>query len=299
LHSFDKGARNWVGDHFVTFRIRFDRLLAKWFPHQRVSKNASDQARVLRRKWDLKLKARAKGGLFNVFHNKSDDFLDAVAEKRLHIIGPPTDESWTEFFDFDQSSTLQLKPDLLVFSSGYHSRLAELSEGEIHLKDFYHGCVHTYLPNLYLIGFARPIIGNIPSISEMQAKYTVGLLAGKYHLPTDLKDRQEQDWKKLCSEFRTIDTGNVYPVEHFTYCDTLALEMDIMPTLGNVRSLKTWLKITLAPISTLHYMDEYFDPQAINREKVYMPVFIFSFLALMRMLGFPFRLLKRRGRMNL
>jgi hypothetical protein len=75
--------------------------------------------------------------------------------------------------------------------------------------------------------------------------------------------------------------------------------MDIMPTLGNVRSLKTWLKITLAPISTLHYMDEYFDPQAINREKVYMPVFLFAFLALMRMLGFPFRRLTRRRRMNL
>jgi len=297
LLFFGKGARNWVGEHFVTFRIRFDRLLAKWFPHQQASANPDEGARALRREWDLKLKARAKGGLFNVFHNKSDDFLDAVAEKRLHIIGPPVDENWTDYFAFDQTATLHLTPDLLVFSAGYHSRLGELSDGEIHLKDFYLGCVHTGMPNLFLIGFARPIIGNIPSISEMQARYTVGLLSGNYKLPTGLKEKQNEAWTSLCEEYRTINTQNVYPAEHFTYCDILAREMGIMPTLGKVRSLKTWLKIMLAPISTLHYMDEYFDKQAIDREKVYMPVFLFTFLALMRMLGFPFRLFRIRRRL--
>ncbi len=155
-----------------------------------VSANPYDPAQALRREWDLKLKARAKGGLFNVFHNKSDDFLDAVAEKRLQIIGPPVDEGWTQYFDFDQSTTLQLSPDVLVFSTGYHSRLSGIFRRTIHLKDFFLGCVHTDLPNLFLIGFARPIIGNIPSISEMQARYTVGLLSGKYKLPTGLKEKQ-------------------------------------------------------------------------------------------------------------
>src|SRR5215204_2306026 len=164
LLSFDKGVRNWVGERFVTFRIRFDRLLANWFPHQRANTDPDDQADELRREWDLKLKARAKGGLFNVFHNKSDDFLDAVAEKRLQIIGPPIHEQWTDYFDFDRKSTLQLSPDVVVHSAGYRSRLPDLSGGMIHLKDFYHGCVHINMHNLFLIGFARPIIGNIPSI---------------------------------------------------------------------------------------------------------------------------------------
>jgi hypothetical protein len=287
LLSFGKGARNWVGERFVTFRIRFDRLLAKGFPHQVQSANPNEQTRMLRRKWDLKLKARAKGGLFNVFHNKSDDFLDAVAEKRLHIIGPAVNETQTEYFDFDQTTTLPLTPDLLVLSTGYSSRLTELSD-DIRLKDFYLGCVHTDLPNLFLIGFARPIIGNIPSISEMQARYTVGILAGKYKLPADLKKRQAKEWTQLCAEYSTINTENVYPVEHFTYCDMLAREMNIMPTLAKVRSLRTWLKIMLTPISTLHYMDEYFDPKEIDGQKVYMPVVIVGFLGLMRLLGLPF-----------
>ena len=293
LLSFGKGARNWVGERFVAFRIRFDRLLAKWFPHQVQSANPNEQARALRREWDLKLKARAKGGLFNVFHNKSDDFLDAVAEKRLHIIGPAVNETWTEYFDFDQTSTLPLTPDLLVFSTGYSSRLTELSDA-IRLKDFYLGCVHTDLPNLFLIGFARPIIGNIPSISEMQARYTAGVLAGKYKLPAGWREKHKSDWESLRAEYSAINTENVYPVEHFTYCDLLAREMGIMPTLKNVRSLRTWLKIMLTPISTLHYLDEYFDPKEIDSQTVYMPGILVAFLSIMRALGLPFVATKSR-----
>jgi len=292
LLSFEKGIRNWVGEHFVTFRIRFDRLLAKWFPHRHASEDSDEQAQRLRREWDLKLKARAKGGLFNIFHNKSDDFLDAVAEKRLQIIGPPADDTWTEYFDFDRSTTLRISPDLLIWSAGYRSHLTDLSGGVIHLKDFYLGCVHTDMPNLFLIGFARPIIGNIPSISEMQARYTVGVLAAKYKPPTDLKERQEAAWNSLCAEYRTIDTENVYPVEQFPYCDILAREMRIMPTPANVGSLRAWTKIMLAPASTIHYVDEHFDRQAIQREKIYMPSVLFLFLSLMRLLGYPFRSIK-------
>lgn len=281
LISFDKGARNWVGERFVTFRIRYDRLLAKWFPHQRAGKNASEQARALRRNWDLKLKARAKGGLFNVFHNKSDDFLDAVAEKRLQIIGPPTDETWTEYADFERTSTLRLTPDLLVFSTGYHSRLPDLSGGLIHLRDFYLGCVHTDLPNLFLIGFARPIIGNIPSISERQARYTVGVLAGKFKLPSDMKTQHEKDWQRLCVEYSAIDTNNVYPVEHIPYSDVLAKEMGILPTLANVKSLGLWLKILLVPAAAFHYVDEYFDEQAVRREKIYTPALLIALMFLL------------------
>ncbi|MDP1624217.1 MAG: hypothetical protein Q8L64_00455, partial [bacterium] len=143
-----------------------------------------------------------------------------------------------------------------------------------------------------LIGFARPIIGNIPSISEMQAMYTVGALAGKYNLPADMQGKQAQAWEALCAEYPAINTENVYPVEHFTYCDTIAREMGILPTLANVRSLRTWWKIHLTPISTFHYLDEYFDGGGFDRQKVYMPVALVGFLAVMRLLGTPFRVIK-------
>jgi dimethylaniline monooxygenase (N-oxide forming) len=293
LLSFDKSVRNWFGEHFVTFRIRFDRLLTRWFPHQQASTHPDDQAQALRREWDHKLKARAKGGLFNVFHNKSDDFLNAVAEKRLQIIGPPIDEQYTDYFEFDKSTTLHLLPDVLVCSTGYRSQLTDLSGGTIRLKDFYYGCVHIDRHNLFLIGFARPIIGNIPSISEIQARYAVGLLSGHYALPMALNEKQTEAWNLLCAEYRTIDTENVYPVEQFSYCDDLAREMGIMPTLAAVKSLRTWLKIMFTPASTTQYMDKYFDRQSIDQQKVHTPVILLALLTLMRLLGYPLRLIKR------
>jgi len=292
LLSFGKSARNWVGERFVTFRIRFNLLLAKWFPHQHPGADADDQAEALRREWDLKLKARAEGELFNVFHNKSDDFLDAVAEKRLQIIGPPKDDTWTEYFDFDRTKTVHISTDILVRSTGYRSQLTNFSGGAIRLKDFYHGCVHTQLPNLFLIGFTRPIIGNIPSISEMQARYTLGVLSGKYRLPTGVKEKQAEVWKSLGVEYSTINTENVYPAEQYAYCDLLAKEMGILPTLRAVKSLQAWLKIMLAPASTTHYVDQYFDRASIERQEIRTPFLLLTILVLLQPVEYVLRLIK-------
>lgn len=291
LLSFDKNVRNWVGEHFVSFRIRFNKLLAKWFPHSQTS--AGDTAKGLRRAWDLKLKARAKGKLFNVFHNKSDDFLDAVEDGRLSIIGPPTDETWLEYFDFDQTAKRRIAPDVLVPSTGYRSQLSELSNGTLRLKDFYHGCVHSDLPKLFLIGFARPVIGNIPSISEMQARYAVGVLSGNYCVPSISEKEKTRVWNALREEYPTIDIDNVYPVEQFPYCDVLAKEMDIMPTLSKVGSLTAWIKLMLAPASTTHYLDRYFDREGLERQKVYTPALLVAIMLLVHLLGLPLRYLKK------
>ena len=293
LLSFAKSVRNAVGEAFVTFRIRFDRMLAKWFPRQHASPQSTAPTKALRRAWDLKLKSRAKGRLFNVFHNKGDDFLDAVEEGRLNIIGPPTDARWLEYFDFDKATTLRISPDILVASTGYRSRLGELSGGSLQLKDFYRGCVHIGTNSLFLIGFARPIIGNIPSISEMQVRYAAGVLAGTYHVPTNLDKVHAATWQAHCREYPSLDTNNVYPVEQFPYCDALAREMGTLPTLANVGSLGLWLKIMVVPASTTHYVDEYFDAEGLERQKIYTPPFLTAIMLLFRLLEIPFCLLKQ------
>ncbi len=289
LLSFDKQLRNKVGEAFVSFRIRFNQALVKLFPHQELEQDDSKEEQRLRKEWDMKLKARAKGALFNVFHNKSDAFLDAIAQKRLSIIGPATDNSWSEYSDFEQVETLQLKPDVLVPSTGFRSKLADFSNNTLRLADFYHGCAHVNDNNLFLIGFARPIIGNIPTISEMQARYTVGLLARKYSLPIDVKTKQAEAFEALTKEYSTLDTSNVYPVEQFPYCDVLAKEMGIMPSLQKIGSFRTWLKLMLAPASTTHYQDEYFDKSLLQQEKVYTPSLLIGIMFLMRFVVSPWR----------
>lgn len=291
LLSFNKGLRNTLGEGFVSFRIRFNQLLANLFPHQETENQAAEEQR-LRKEWDMKLKARAKGKLFNVFHNKSDAFLDAVAQKRLKIIGPATDTNWDTFYDFEQgetSVTFGLEPDVLVPSTGYRSLLSELSNGAVKLKDFYQGCVHTNHNNLFLIGFARPIIGNIPTISEMQTRYAISILKGNCSLPMNIEKEQEQVWKNLVEEYPTLDTNNVYPVEQIPYCDSLAKAMGIMPSLTSLSSVRTWLKLMFVPASTTHYVDEYFDESMHQQEKIHTPAALISILLALRLFEFPFQ----------
>ena len=282
LLSFDKQLRNRVGEAFVSFRIRFEKTLAKLFPHQQTQKGKTSEEQRLRKEWDLRLKARAKGALFNVFHNKSDAFLDAIAQKRLSVIGQATNNTWNEYYDFDQTETLSLTPDVLVPSTGFRSRLADFSNNSFALKDFYHGCAHVDNNNLFLIGFARPIIGNIPSISEMQARYTVGLLAKNYSLPADVKTKQQEAFEALTKEYPSLDTTQVYPVEQFPYCDVLAKEMNIMPTSNSISSFHTWLKLLLTPASTTHYLDSYFDKKSLKQERVYTPPLLIFIMFLIR-----------------
>lgn len=292
LLSFDKDFRNWLGERFVSFRIRFNQLLETWFPPAEVSDDPDDQAQQLRRTWDKKLKARAKGKLFNVFHNKSDDFLQAAGEGRLHIIGPAMDDSWTHYHDFDQTEQIDLTPDVLVRSTGYRSMLPHISDGAIRLQDFYLGCIHTDANSLFLIGFARPIIGNIPSISEMQARYAVAVLRGEAALPEDIKQRQAAHFAWQQQEYPSIDVDNVYPVEQYPYTDILARELGSLPTLHRLGSINTWLKVTLAPASTTHHVNDYFDQGELERQRVYTPPVLIGILVLLRLLGVPNRLVK-------
>jgi dimethylaniline monooxygenase (N-oxide forming) len=163
----------------------------------------------------------------------------------------------------------------------------------LQLKDFYHGCVHTDRQHVFLIGFTRPIIGNIPSISEMQARYAVSVLCGSIQLPANVKEQQCKAWNALCAEYPAINTEHVYPVEQFPYCDELARAMGILPTPATLQSWHLWLKIMITPASTFHYVDQYFDRQSVAQQKTYMPTAILVLLALLRLFGYPLRLIKR------
>ncbi|MGB0373236.1 MAG: NAD(P)-binding domain-containing protein [Opitutales bacterium] len=72
--------RNAIGQKFVEARMRFPKLMAKLFPGR--STEELDLAEK-RKAWDLRLTYAAKDRLFNIFHTKSDRFLDRVATVSL------------------------------------------------------------------------------------------------------------------------------------------------------------------------------------------------------------------------
>jgi dimethylaniline monooxygenase (N-oxide forming) len=250
LLSIHPDLRNWIGQRFVNARIRYQKWFTKFFPSKNPTPQLNDDQEAKRKTWTMRLNKRAPQRLFDMFHNKSDDFLDAIATDRLQVIGPPVDDQWQTFTDFDGEGRIEVRPDVLVPAVGFRSRIAELTGGLTELKDFYHGCCNINHPGLYLVGYARPVIGNIPSMSEMQARYALHAIAGKLSLPPDVQQRHQMDLEKRRKRFGGVATEWIYPVEMFPYCDQLAREMGTRVRSG---SLRDWWCVQTAAATTLDY----------------------------------------------
>ena len=297
--SIHPDIRNWLGDWFVRARIRFERGLGLRRRRSSLPTAESRRQRIIKRKrdWAMRLHLAAGEDLFDMFHNKSDGFLDAVADGRLRIIGPPKDDSWQTFDRFQRDDrTLSVAPDTVVPAIGFRSSLSGLFEPAIELPDFYLGCVHSKYDNLFAVGFARPVIGNIPSISEIQAGFACRLLAEKARRPSDLVRRNAADWEQKRRRFTTLASRLkwVYPVEMFDYCDRLAGEINMMPTLGRCGSLAVWIKTRLAAASTWAYFVD--QPQLRNRLRdapIHLPWGLIGVLLLLKPIDWSYRVARR------
>ena len=294
--SIHPDIRNAIGRKFVEARIRHQELFEKISKANPPGNAKASDVVAKRKHWDAKLTARAKDKLFNTFHTKSDDFLDDVAEGRISIIGPPVDENYRRYSDFDGTTEIEIKPDSLVPSIGFTAGVDEISDGEIRVRDFHLGVLHVQHDDLFLVGYARPIIGNIPTISEMQARLVTGIIAGKFERPASIAALHAAGRRQIESDFPRLNTDTIHPVEMIPYCDRLAKMMGTFPSLLGVGSLKRWMKIQLSPASTTHYLDEDFSPEETGNGKIHSPWIITALLVVIGIFTLPYLLLNKSGR---
>ena len=290
--SIHPALRNWIGQRFVEARILHQEHFERWFPaaHRNKSAESETQVQSLRKEWAYKLTKAAKDELFNMFHNKSDDFLDCVAKGTITIVGPPVDASMESFYHFGSKERIDVRPTKILPAIGYKSTLSGIAGGALRLPDFHLGCCHVSFPDLFLVGFARPIIGNIPTISEIQAAYVCGLIGGRFPRTERIAELTAIDQQQKAARFAKLDLEAVYPVEMFSYCDVLARNMNSFPSWRNVGSLRAWWSMQLAPATTAHYL--YHDQQIrrfFARAPVYMPTLLVVFLLLLKPFDWTFR----------
>lgn len=293
--SIHPALRNWIGQRFVEARILHQEQFERWFPStvKKDESDTDDQIVSRRKEWAYKLTKVAKDELFNMFHNKSEDFLECAARGEITIVGPPIDSTLERFYRFDSTEETEVRPTRIVPAIGYKSTLSALSGESLRLPDFYLGCSHKSYTDLFLVGFARPIIGNIPTISEMQAAYVCGLIAGRFPRNERIAELNDADWRQKAARFPKLDLEAVYPVEMFSYCDELARLMNTYPTWRRVGSLRKWWQMQLSPATTAHYL---FHDSKIRhffaRAPVYMPVLLICFLLLLKPFDWIFRAIK-------
>ena len=303
--SVDPDIRNWLGQIFVKLRIKYERQFHWIFPAKQKSQSSdlSDESTdcVQRRKdWTMRLTMAAKDDLFNMFHNKSDDFLEAVGDERIKIVGAATDKSFREYFPFGVDKTnndgvakkrITVEADYIVPAIGYQSTLKNLTGGKYSLDEFYLGCCHAERSDLFLVGFARPIIGNIPTISEMQARYVCGLIAGIYKHPPDLKQQHDSDQRYRNSRYKHLNQLASYPVEMFPYCDRLARMMRLPLGPNFFKAPLAWWRTKLAPASTMHYFVSDKSVEKLDHSaKRFMPITLVLFVIMMKPIDWIYRL---------
>lgn len=285
--SIDERLRNAVGEAFVRFRIRRAAWLRARFPPRIASAGKAADVDARRADWNRRLNERAEGRLFNMFHNKSDDFLTSLAEGRIDVIGPAVEGCSGEFWDFDQTNKLTVDPDLVVGAIGYESGLAAFASAGIRLSDFYRGCMHRSYENLFCVGHARPIIGAIPPIAELQARYVTALLNGELSRPADLEDRWRREQASLRRRYPTISGAVVHPVDMFPYCDELAKELGVYSSPVRRRSVRDRLSFWLSPAATTQYPG--LGVETPRRQRVYMPATLIGLLLLVKLFDVPYR----------
>jgi cation diffusion facilitator CzcD-associated flavoprotein CzcO len=290
--SVDPDIRNWLGQIFVKLRIKYERQFRKLFPHKQDVENSTAEDEINRRKeWTMRLTIAAKDDLFNMFHNKSDDFLEAVGAQRIRIVGTATNDSWTQFNQFESAGDrVSFEPEFLIPATGYRSTIGKLTDERISLRDFHLGCCHIRDPGLFLVGFARPIIGNIPTISEMQARYVCGQIAGKFERPKDIEQCHANEQAQRETRFAKLDMDSVYAVEMFPYCDRLARLMKLKTGPRVWESPMAWWKTKLAPASTLQYREESGEGSDAQR---YMPATLVAFIVLMKPVDWAWKAWKK------
>ncbi len=299
--SIHEDMRNWIGQRFVELRIRYQERFEWLFPPSNTVQHfkqtsgkgneAEKQIRERRKQWSYWLTKAAKDDLFNMFHNKSDTFLDAVAYGEITIVGPPVDSGFATCQGFSFKETVATHAELLVPAVGFRSTLETMSFGALKLADFFMGCCHITYSDLYLVGFARPIIGNIPTISEMQARYVCGLIGGRCEREPEMKELHAADMARHRTRFSKLNLAAIYPVEMFPYCDRLSKSMGVYPSLDAIGSLASWLRIQLTPATTLHYQIKGLGSDAsVRTAPIYMPWMLIGLLMMLKPIDWLYRL---------
>ncbi|MDJ0592507.1 MAG: NAD(P)-binding domain-containing protein [Pleurocapsa sp. MO_226.B13] len=153
--------------------------------------------------WQIRQKLiKLSGGSYHQqFITKSDTFMQALAKPNV-ALKPQLERFEPDGVVFSDGSKVQA--DAVVFSSGFnvHFPFLPIDSKNWDWRKLYKKMFHPELNNLGFVGFARPNIGSMPPIMEMQSRYFAGVVSGRLQLPEPAKmekiiEQDAQDSRKL------------------------------------------------------------------------------------------------------
>lgn len=153
-----------------------------------------------RQPWQIRqLLINQSGGSYHQqFLTKSDVFVQALARPNVHL-KPALKAFTSKGVIFNDGSTVQA--DSVVFSSGFKVKFPFLpidSDGW-DWRQLYKKIFHLDVANIGFVGFARPNLGAMPPIIELQARYFAGIASGRLSLPSrsQMQKTIQEDAQKI------------------------------------------------------------------------------------------------------
>jgi dimethylaniline monooxygenase (N-oxide forming) len=162
----------------------------------------------------------------NQFATKSDNFIHSIRKGRCRIAAG--------FKHFTAEGVVladgeEVAADVVLFATGYRAQGFSFLEGESMPRcpsELWHLMYSPKLrERLVFIGFARPAIGAIPPISEIQARYAALVSRGQCKLP-DPQDMDKELKERLKARSMSFDEPRIISlVDWIPYMDHLAAKI--------------------------------------------------------------------------
>ena len=195
------------------------------------------------------------GSYHQQFITKSDVFMDALAKPQVDL-KPAIRSFTTDGVVFSDGS--KIEADTVIFCSGFKVKFPFLpipSEGWDWGK-LYKKIFHPDLPNIGFVGFARPNIGAMPPVTELQARYFAAVASGRVSLP-ELAEMEliiAQDAQKT-AKFKPLVANRVTGIVSFVpFMYELAELIGCRPVLSElVKRPKVLWSVLFGTVAAPHF----------------------------------------------
>ena len=185
------------------------------------------------------------------FFNKSSEVLSRVREGRVI---PKRDIVRCDGSTVEFSDGAVVTADAIITCSGYRT-VFPFFEGiaapDADPRTWYKYVFYNEDPSIAFVGFVRPIVGSIPGMAELQARYVASVLGGRRRLPPREKRARtiRSDAARWNKHFRFTSLRLRGLVDHFVYSDQLAKLIGCRPRFWKLllASPRKWWKAVSSP----------------------------------------------------
>ena len=199
---------------------------------------------------------------------KSPDFLADIAQGNVEVIPGLVGYQGGTKVEFQGDRVEDI--DAIILCTGFESRLPFLEVPKLDGRTLYKNVFIPEESTLAFIGFARPNIGAMPPIAEMQARWFAGVLAGKLQLPSTEKMQKisEMDAEVYSTNRKLHAQRLTSLVDYHAYLDELASFIGCQPNLWLlIFKPRIFFAVLFGPFASFQYRVHGYgaDLEAVNK----------------------------------